>query len=141
MSTPRLSGDRRGATAVEFALLAPVFLLLLCGMIEIGRMLWAKQVLTEVAYGAARCASLEGQCKTAADIRSFATSRAAGWGLKLDPQQVGYTAITLCDGNAGNAQVTLRYALASPIAGLVPGLAGDVEARGCFPRLNQGVTP
>lgn len=136
MKAKRLAGDARGATAVEFALLAPVFLLLLCGIVEVGRLLWAKQVLTEVAYSAARCAAIGAGCKTAAEIQSFAATRAIGWGLKLDAQRVSYTASTTCDGNAGNAQVALRYAFASPITGLIPGLAGDLEARGCFPRLS-----
>ena len=55
---------RRGASAVEFALVAPVFLLLLLGMIEYGRMVMVQQVITNASREAARNAVLEGATHT-----------------------------------------------------------------------------
>ncbi len=40
-----LGGCRLGATAVEFAILAPVFLLLVVGFIELARAMWIKSTL------------------------------------------------------------------------------------------------
>ena len=37
--------DRRGSSVVEFALVAPVFFLLMIGIIEVGRALMVQQVL------------------------------------------------------------------------------------------------
>jgi Flp pilus assembly protein TadG len=51
---------RRGAAAVEFAVVAPVFLLLVFGMIEYGRMVMVQQVLTNASREGARCAVLDG---------------------------------------------------------------------------------
>jgi Flp pilus assembly protein TadG len=45
---------RRGAAAVEFAIVAPVFLLLLVGMIEVGRAVMVQQVLINAARVGAR---------------------------------------------------------------------------------------
>ncbi len=41
--------NRRGAAAVEFAIVAPVFFLLVFGMVEYGRMIMVQQVITNAA--------------------------------------------------------------------------------------------
>ncbi len=51
---------RRGASVVEFALVAPVFFLLVFGMIEYGRMVMVQQVLTNATREGARRAVLDG---------------------------------------------------------------------------------
>lgn len=51
---------QRGAAAVEFAVVAPVFMLLIFGMIEYGRMVMVQQVLTNASREGARQAILEG---------------------------------------------------------------------------------
>ena len=47
---------RRGAAVVEFAVVAPVFFLLVFGMIEYGRMVMVQQVLTNASREGARLA-------------------------------------------------------------------------------------
>src|SRR5688572_9227995 len=51
---------QRGAAAVEFAVVAPVFILLIFGMIEYGRMVMVQQMLTNASREGARRAVLEG---------------------------------------------------------------------------------
>ena len=51
---------RRGAAAVEFAVVAPVFLLLVFGMIEYGRMVMVQQVITNASREGARVGVLDG---------------------------------------------------------------------------------
>lgn len=51
---------RRGTAAVEFALVAPVFFLLVLGMIEYGRMVMVQQVITNASREGARAAVLDG---------------------------------------------------------------------------------
>ncbi len=58
--------DRRGAAAVEFAVVAPVFFLLVFGMIEYGRMVMVQQVITNASREGARIAVLDGS--TTADV-------------------------------------------------------------------------
>jgi Flp pilus assembly protein TadG len=55
---------RRGAAAVEFALVAPLFFLLIFGMIEFGRMIMVQQVLTNASREGARKAVLDGSSVT-----------------------------------------------------------------------------
>jgi Flp pilus assembly protein TadG len=50
---------RRGAAAVEFAIVAPVFFLLVFGMIEYGRMVMVQQVLTNASREGARVGVLD----------------------------------------------------------------------------------
>ena len=52
--------SRRGAAAVEFAVVAPVFFLLIFGMIEFGRMVMVQQVITNGSREGARIAVLDG---------------------------------------------------------------------------------
>jgi hypothetical protein len=51
---------RRGAVVVEFAVVAPLFFLLVFGMIEFGRMIMVQQVLTNASREGARRAVLDG---------------------------------------------------------------------------------
>ena len=54
----RVRDRERGATAVEFALLLPVLLLLLFGIVDFGRALNAQITLTQAAREGARLAAL-----------------------------------------------------------------------------------
>ena len=51
--------NRRGATLVEFAIVAPVLFLLILGMAEFGRMVMVQQILTNASREGARRAILE----------------------------------------------------------------------------------
>jgi Flp pilus assembly protein TadG len=51
---------RRGAAVVEFAIIAPIFFLLVFGMIEFGRMVMVQQILTNASREGARKAVLDG---------------------------------------------------------------------------------
>jgi Flp pilus assembly pilin Flp len=51
---------QRGAAAVEFAVVAPIFVLLLFGMVEYGRMVMVQQMLTNATREGARRAVLDG---------------------------------------------------------------------------------
>jgi len=57
---PSLRGARRGASVVEFALVAPIFFMVVLGIIEFGRMSMVQQVITNAAREGARIAVLDG---------------------------------------------------------------------------------
>jgi hypothetical protein len=67
---------RRGAAAVEFALVAPVFFLLVFGMIEFGRMVMVQQVITNASREGARAAVLDGA--TTASVNTTVTNYLTG---------------------------------------------------------------
>ena len=55
---------RIGAAVVEFAVVAPIFLLFVFGMIEYGRMVMVQQILTNASREGARVAVLEGSTRS-----------------------------------------------------------------------------
>lgn len=63
----RLGRERGGAAVIEFAIVAPVFLLLLLGTFDIGQMAYGKAILNGVVEKAARSSSLETADTSAAD--------------------------------------------------------------------------
>jgi Flp pilus assembly protein TadG len=56
--------NRRGAAVVEFAVVSPVFFLLVFGMIEYGRMVMVQQLLTNAAREGARVGVLDNSSST-----------------------------------------------------------------------------
>jgi Flp pilus assembly protein TadG len=74
----RLARDRRGAAAVEMAMVMPAVLLLLLGTMEVGRMAWTKATLTYAVQEAARCGAVNTTlCPTTGAIQAVAAQRAA----------------------------------------------------------------
>lgn len=104
----------RGAAAVEFALVLPILLLLVCGVIDFGRAYNAKITLSHSAREAARIWALGG---TAVETTARAQETATGLS--------GVTATTTpCTfGQTTTVTVTASFGFATPlIADLAPGL-------------------
>jgi Flp pilus assembly protein TadG len=71
--------DRRGTTAIEFALVAPLLLLIMAGAADYGRWLWLRASLDHAVAGAARCAAVNPRlCGGRAEIIGHARAAAAG---------------------------------------------------------------
>jgi hypothetical protein len=68
--------NRRGAAVVEFAVVAPVFFLLVFGMIEYGRLVMVQQVITNASREGARQAVLDGA--TSSEVRTSVTNYLTG---------------------------------------------------------------
>ena len=134
-SVAELAGCRRGATAVEFALLAPVFLLMLFGIIETARLAWTRQTLEETAFATARCMSVSTACATSATQKSFAVSRAAAWRIGITAAAVTPIAATTCGGQANSNQITIATPFTTGLRGLVP-LPRSLQVTACFPVLS-----
>ena len=99
----RAQGRERGAAAVEFALVAPVLLALVGGIIEFSYTYNLQISVTQAAREAARTMAIynnQGQARAAA------VAGAPG----LSPAGFAYTFTGACpDGSTGNAQVTVDY--------------------------------
>ena len=108
--TARNTPRDRGAAAVEFALLLPMLLLLLFGIIDFGRALNAQITLTQAAREGARIASVapNGVPNTLATVTNGTVAAATPLsGVTLTP------APTICPLNAlgtgADAKVTVSY--------------------------------
>jgi Flp pilus assembly protein TadG len=116
--------DERGATALEFAILAPVFFLLIFGIIAFGLLFWTQVGLQHGAEMAARCASINTTlCPTNSAITDYAMHQALG--LSLPASTFTYS-VPAC-GNQVSASYTFQF----------PGVLNlspvTLTAQACFP--------
>jgi hypothetical protein len=75
----RLRTDRSGASAVEFAIILPVFVLLVLGSISAATLLFAMSGLNYAVEDAARCAAVNKTlCPDAVSTTNYALSKYVG---------------------------------------------------------------
>ena len=77
---------------VEFAIVAPLFFLLVFGMIEYGRMVMVQQVITNASREGARRAVLDGATTTEVKTKIKNYLQSAGF-KKLDERLDGYVTV------------------------------------------------
>jgi Flp pilus assembly protein TadG len=126
MSIARMLGSVRGTAAIEFAMVAPLFFMLVCGVIEGGLLTWTQAGLQHGAQAAARCASINPAiCGTNSDIQAYAAHQA--FGLPVNPSTFTFT-VSAC-GNQVSANYTFDFF--SGYFGM-PSLA--LTAQACYPK-------
>jgi Flp pilus assembly protein TadG len=116
--------DSRGATALEFALCAPAFFMLVMGIVELGLLVWMQLALQQGVESAARCASInKNTCASASQIKDFAASESYG----LSPPNTAFTVTTPACGNMVQASYTPTFLPSFPIP------TRTLTAQACFP--------
>jgi Flp pilus assembly protein TadG len=82
--------NERGATAVEFAILLPVLLLILFGIIEFGMIMYGREIVTNAAREGARAGIVQGPPKrTEGEITAIANTYLSTTGV--NPADVSFT--------------------------------------------------
>ena len=81
----RMTRSRSGASAVEMALILPIFFLLTFGVMEYGRYVMYVQVATNAARGAARLAATGTNTESTSDIQNLANSLLGGLAFVSPP--------------------------------------------------------
>jgi Flp pilus assembly protein TadG len=92
---------RRGVSAVECAILAPFLATLVLGMLEIGRGLMVKEVLSDAAQKACRTAALPGKANS--DVISEISN------IMSDNSVTGYSYTILVNGSSTDVVNASRY--------------------------------
>jgi Flp pilus assembly protein TadG len=139
-----LATGESGTAAIEFALAAPLFLMLLFGTVEFGRLLWTKQALQETAAAAARCmAILENGCTSggryysATNTTAYVQQIAAQWGVTLTTGDITLTPNAACGitSEALFSQVSIASTFKSAAAALLdmPNGGFSLSANACYP--------
>lgn len=112
-------GDRsiRGQSLVEFALVLPVFLLLLIGVVEFGRAWMTRNILTGASREAVRIAAVQGNSASALSRANSILSSAG----------ISGASVNISDDGApyGTCSVTVSYSFPVSVAGFLPGLGGS----------------
>jgi Flp pilus assembly protein TadG len=85
----RLHDDRSGATIIEFALILPVLMTLICGAVEIGHMLFARVMLEGAVVDAARIATAS--LESSQSQRDAAMRASIATAMRVFPIQKGKT--------------------------------------------------
>ena len=115
----------RGAAAVEFAIVLPVLLLCVLGLVEFGRAIWTQATLDYAVQAAARCAAVDPlTCGSLAQTQQYATTKAPGLSL---PASVFSVTTPAC-----GVQVAASLAFDFLVPALLP-YSQTLTATACFP--------
>src|SRR5437868_5582943 len=101
-----------GATALEFALCAPAFFMLVMGIVELGLLVFMQLSLQQGVEAAARCASINHTtCSNASQIQSYAAAQSYG----VTAPVTAFTVTTPSCGNMVQASYTPSFLPGFPI--------------------------
>ena len=124
MKLRRLLKDIRGAAALEFGLTAPVFVMVIMGVVQGGIILWTQLGLQQGVEMGARCASVDSVlCSTTSAIQNYSAQKTYG----VNPSPSTFTVKT----EACGIQVSADYPL--PILSSYFDVA-TLHAESCFPQ-------
>jgi Flp pilus assembly protein TadG len=124
MRTGFFRRDIGGATALEFALCAPAFFMLMMGIVELGLLVWMQLGLQQGAEAAARCASINHTtCGNAGQIQGYAAAQSYGLAVPTS----AFTVSTQACGNQVQASYIPTFLPSFPIP------TPTLTAQACFP--------
>ncbi|TCS64018.1 TadE/TadG family type IV pilus assembly protein [Varunaivibrio sulfuroxidans] len=98
------TADNRGATAVEFALVAPVFLMFVLGLVDFGRVYWIKSTMQYAVEQTARYAMVN-PTATNTTLTTYAVSQVNG----LDPSGITFNAADSTVSGTAFKTITASY--------------------------------
>lgn len=86
----QLAKNRDGATIVEFAIVLPLFMVFLLGLMDIGQMVYGKSVLTGAVHRAARASATETRNTALADESVLKAIRPVLPGVTISTSRTSY---------------------------------------------------
>jgi Flp pilus assembly protein TadG len=97
--------DERGAELLEFALIGPIFLMMLLGLFQGGLVVWQHNMVSRLAQEGARWASVRGSGSatpaTGAQVQAYVQNRAPGMNVTVTTTSVN-PATKACTATAVN---------------------------------------
>ena len=127
---------RRGTAAIEYAIVLPVLLLFVLGIMDTGRLLWTYVTIYRATEAAARCAAIAAAvptavpCSTSALTQTYAV--AAAWGLNINAS--AFTVSTPACGKQVHASYDFQFVIPwFPAFGGSPLGTTTLVATVCYP--------
>lgn len=122
--------NEKGAVAVEFALILPIFLMLVFGIVEFGRAFNIQVSLSEAARETARYTAIHSSKAgfSEADAKEVGISAAPSVPLEASDIQIAYSGGSAC---SADKSVVVTIHVATPyltgLPGLVPGMPANLD--------------
>ena len=134
---------RRGATAVEFGLIAAPLMLMLFGVTETARFYWTTASLQSAAQQTARCMAVpDPACATsgaysAAQAQTYLVSLASADGVTLTANEITLSNAATCGGASGFSTVSINYKFQTVVPLVMTPMAAGlpIQQTACFPNL------
>src|ERR1700733_9378806 len=121
------SGDCRGGAAVEMTLILPILVMMVFGIIELGRLAWAETVLHYAVAETARCRAID---TTTCGTDALAKSYAANLAYFMSLTSADFT-VSTC---TGGKQLSANYSFTSLLFTLTPtAFTVSVKPVSCYP--------
>lgn len=125
----RLARCRKGATAVEFALVAPIFLIMMLGIFEVGRAMWIKAVMQFGLEEATRYALVNTSIATGT-LETYAKGRMTG--TFVSSASLTVTASSSISASVTYMQIVATYSF-NVLVPIVPIPTVTLQAKSKFP--------
>jgi Flp pilus assembly protein TadG len=121
----RLHASDRGTTAIETAIVFPVFILMVLGVFEFGRALWTQSALQYAVQVAARCGAVDvTTCASPSQVISYAVTESQ----PLTVPSADFSASTQTCGSS----VSVSYPFTFVVPQLLP-FDITLSAQACYP--------
>ena len=114
--------QEKGQNLVEFALILPVFLLLVVGIAEFGRAWMTRNILTGAAREAVRAAAVETRVNAFNSAKTIADATLASAGIPVVLQAGDFD--DSVDTPVPTVSVSIAYTYPLILTGFIPGLPG-----------------
>lgn len=113
----RYADEKDGATAVEFALIAWAFLLLLFGIIEVSRLMWTHNALQYAVENASRFVVVN---EDAAPGEILTIAQNSLTDMRIDPDTLILDTDFYTEDGTDYVELTAEFAFTTVITGLIP---------------------
>jgi Flp pilus assembly protein TadG len=126
--------DTSGQTLVEFALIVPIFILMMVGIFDVGRAIYTYSTINNAAHEAVRLAIVD---QNATDVQDRAVSQAVGVGVApgdvtvrwLDADYADLAPCNVTPRYGCTVEVTVRYAFTAATP-MISQLMGTINLEG-----------
>ena len=114
---------RKGQSVVEFALVLPILVMIVMGIVEFGRIFMAQQIVTNASREGARSAVLPSS--TSSDVETTVLNYMTSGGL-TGPTNVQMTNVGQTVPTGSATSVNVNYTLSILTGTIIPGLGDSV---------------
>lgn len=117
-------GDQSGATAVEFALVAIPFLVMIFGVMEAGRVVWTMNGIQYAVEETSRYAALNSDL-TSDDFQTYAAEKLSGMAISTGPLQITSSVVT--SNGISFVEIDGSYQISTLTSNFLPGDFGNLD--------------